>query len=97
MKITILSSAINDIKDGLVFYENQKKCIGAYFSDSIISDIDSLLIYHGIHEKVHGKYLRNLSKRFSFAIYYSLQENNIIVKAILDCRKNPEWLRKKLK
>jgi len=37
-----------------------------------------------------------LSKRFPFAIYYKVQEDTVIVYAILDCRQNPEKIPKKI-
>ncbi|MCT7468209.1 hypothetical protein [Aliarcobacter cryaerophilus] len=36
----------------MLFYENQKDKLGEYFLDSIMSDIESLYIYYGIHFKV---------------------------------------------
>ena len=42
MKIKILESAEEDIKEGYLFYESQEKGIGDYFIESIFSDIESL-------------------------------------------------------
>lgn len=49
MTIRILESAKRDITNGFHFYERQDPGLGDYFLDSIYSDINSLLIYHGIH------------------------------------------------
>jgi hypothetical protein len=96
MNIKILSSAKDDLIDGYNFYEQQQKGIGSYFLDSLFSDIDSLLIYHQIHPVYFDKYYKCLAKRFPFAIYYTSENNNIIVYGVLDCRKNPTWIRNKL-
>jgi len=50
--IQILSEAEVDLEDGRWFYESQGKSVGEYFWDSLISDIESLVIYAGIHSKV---------------------------------------------
>jgi hypothetical protein len=92
MIIQILDSAKQDLIDGYFFYEKQSYYLGNYFLDSLYSDIDSLLIYTGIQE-IHFGYYRALSTKFPFAIYYNI----IKVYAILDCRKRPAWIRKKLK
>ena len=42
MKIKILESAKEDLKDGFHFYEFQEKDIGSYFLDALSSDIESL-------------------------------------------------------
>lgn len=96
MKIKILHSANQDLIDGYWFYEKQAKGIGGYFLDTLFSDIDSLKIYAGIHPISFKKYNRLLSKRFPFAVYYKIQDDTVLVYAVLDCRRNPAWIRKKL-
>ena len=96
MKIKILSSAYQDLIDGYWFYEKQSEGVGAYFLDSLFSDIDSLIVNAGIHPVHFGKYHRLLSKRFPFAVYYRIRGETTQVYAVLDCRKNPAWIRNKL-
>lgn len=91
MKIVILSNAETDIAVGISFYESQSKGLGRYFLDSILSDIESLHLYAGIHVIVSG-YYRLLSKRFPFSIYYKIKNKTIRIYAVLDCRKNPVWI-----
>jgi plasmid stabilization system protein ParE len=97
MKIRILPSASQDLIDGFWFYEKQSDGLGSYFLDTLFSDIDSLSIYSGIHPIYFEKYYRLLSKRFPFVIYYHIENNLTLVDAVLDCRQNPAWIRKKLK
>lgn len=96
MKISILDSAIEDLLGGFRFYENQQAGLGVYFMDSLFSDIDSLQIYAGIHPVFFGAYHRLLAKRFPFAVYYQLANEDIRVYAVLDCRRNPAWIRAQL-
>jgi hypothetical protein len=88
MIIRILDVASEDLIVGHRFYENLEPGLGAYFIDSLFSDIDSLQIYYGIHPLYFGKYHRMLSKRFPFAIYYRIAAD-VFVHAVLDCRSNP--------
>ena len=96
MKIKILNAATRDLTDGFNFYEKQAEGLGNYFIDSIFSDIDSLQVYAGSHQKYFKRYYRLLAKRFPFAIYYRLVHDEIYVYAILDCRKKPAWIRKRV-
>jgi ParE toxin of type II toxin-antitoxin system, parDE len=96
MKIVILPSAMNDLAEGFLFYENQQEDLGDYFLDSIFSDVDSLKIYGGIQRKVFG-FHRLLAKRFPHGIYYEIERNEIRIRAVLDCRRDPKWIRQKLK
>jgi hypothetical protein len=68
MRIKILSSALEDLHSGRLFYQKQGEGLGDYFFDALFSDIDSLALYGGIHKKVFG-FNRLLSKRFPYAIY----------------------------
>ena len=97
MKIKILSSASQDLIDGYWFYEKQAEGLGTYFLDSLFSDIDSLIINAGIHPLHFGKYHRMLSKRFPFAVYYRVENKTALVYGVLDCRRSPAWIKKKLK
>ena len=87
--IIALEEVATDIKIAELFYEKQNKGLGGYFKDSIISDIESLWLYGGIHRKVFGLY-RLLSKRFPYGIYYEVSQDTVIVVAVLDLRQNPK-------
>jgi len=95
VRIEILDEAREDLIEGFRFYETREPGLGSYFIDCLFSDIDSLLLFAGIHPIVCG-YHRSLSKRFPFAVYYSIEGDLVRVFAILDCRKNPLWIRKRL-
>jgi plasmid stabilization system protein ParE len=96
MRIKILSSAVDDLHASRLFYEKQGAGLGEYFFDSLFSDIDSLLLYAGIHQKVFG-YHRLLSKRFPYAVYYSLEQDLIVVRRVLDLRRHPDRIRQALR
>jgi len=95
VRIEILDEAQEDLIEGFRFYETRQQGVGSYFLDCLCSDIDSLLLFAGIHQVFYG-YHRGLSKRFPFAIYYEVEDDLIRVQAILDCRRNPLWIRKRL-
>jgi len=97
MKVKILGSAFEDLDRARLFYETQEPGLGTYFLDSIFSDIDSLLLYAGVHRKVFGSH-RLLAKRFPYAIYYKLQPGSTaVVWRVLDLRQSPGKHAKALK
>jgi len=97
MRIQILPSAIADLNAGWDFYESQEAGLGGYFQDCLSADIDSLVIYAGIHRKVYGFY-RLLAKRFPFAVYYRMESGNVaVVYRVLDCRRDPMRIRRSLR
>jgi hypothetical protein len=88
VKVRILPSAQDDLSDGFVFYEKQQRDLGAYF-------LDSLTLYAGIHRQFHGRY-RLLGRTFPFAVYYEINGDTADIKAVLDCRRDPTWIKRQL-
>jgi hypothetical protein len=97
VKLRILDAASDDLVEGFNFYDRREQGIGDYFLTCLYSDIESLRVFGGIHRTVYKNLHRSLSKRFPFAIYYTVQDETVIVRAILDCRRNPSWIRSRLK
>jgi len=95
-EVTVLASAVSDLREAIGFYERRQEKLGDYFIDSIIVDLESLSFYGGIHAKTFGFY-RKLAKRFPFAIYYTIKDNSILVAAVLDMRRKPAWNRNQLR
>lgn len=97
MKLEILDLARSDLIEGYRFYESHEEGLGDYFLDTLFSDIESLRIHGGIHRKVYKNLHRALSKRFPFAIYYSVESETVRVQSVVDCRRNPSWIRRHLR
>jgi hypothetical protein len=95
VKVTVLPSARQDLIEGFAFYEKQQQGLGVYFLDSLFADIDSLTIHGGTHRRVFGNH-RLLARTFPFAIYYEIESGIVRGQAVLDCRRNPAWIRKKI-
>ena len=96
MTVRILDSALKDLERGRKFYERQGEGLGAYFLNSLFSEIDSLVLFGGIHRKVFG-YHRLLAKRFPYAVYYKVEEERVVVVwRVLDLRQAPSRIRRAL-
>ncbi len=94
--VFILEEAGEDLNDGVEFYDSQEQGVGDYFWDCVISDIESLTIYAGIHPKKLGLY-QMYSKRFPYTIYYDIIEGMAYVVAVLPMRRNPAWILREIK
>lgn len=95
MKIRILLPARFDLIDAYWFYEEREAGIGDYFIESILGDIDSLIIYAGIHAMHLGKH-RMVASKFPYSIFYLVEADEVRIYAVLDDRRNPEWIRDRL-
>ncbi len=97
MKIQILDLAKDDLVCGHRFYEKQEAGLGDYFLRNLFADIDHLQITAGSHLKPYYHYHRALSKRFPFAIFYTVDDGVVRIRAVVDCRRRPSWIRQHLR
>lgn len=95
MTIRILPEARADLIDAYWFYEECEVGIGDYFIESIMADIDSLVVYAGIHAIHHGKH-RMVASNFPHSIYYLTESEEIQIYAVTDNRRDPEWISNRL-
>ena len=94
-QVIVLADAAEDIEAARDFYETQEVGIGEYYVDSLLTDIESLGLFSGIHP-LHFEFHRMLASRFPFGIYYREHGAETQVFAVLDLRRNPNWIRKEL-
>ena len=89
MKIKISGGAERDIADGCDFYGDIDPNLATHFHNSISADIDSLLLYAGVHAKVDGWHY-TFASRFPFVIWYGVMNDIVVVYAVLDGRRDPD-------
>lgn len=95
MNVVVSSDAERYLVDGIAFYSQNGDSVGQYFRNAILSYLQSLAVVGGVHEKRFG-YFCMPAKRFPFAIYYSLSDDTVSVVAVLDERRNPDWIQHRL-
>ncbi len=96
MKVRILPPALEDLEVGFHFYEDQERGLGHTYLDELFSRIRELERTAGIHRLLMGHH-RCLATRFHSAIYYTIEDQFILVRRILDLRRDPKWIRRQLR
>ena len=89
MLVEILDCAHEDMANGYVFYERQSAGLGAYFADTLYSEMELLRDHAGIHPIRYGFY-RQLTRKFPYSVYYRIEDGKARIYAVLDNRMNPE-------
>ncbi len=97
MNIQILDLARDDLIEGFYFYDRREPGAGRRFLDSLYSDIERLAKFEGLHRKPYGIFHRALSKKYPFAIYYTVAGDTVQIRALVDCRRSPSWVRRHLR
>jgi hypothetical protein len=94
--VRISEDALQDLNDGFIFYEAQQPGLGDYFATCLRADIEGLRVGAGIHRVVYRDYHRLLSRVFPFGIFYTMEDEAPVVWAVVDLRRDPEWIRRRL-
>ena len=66
------------------------------FGACLRADIEGLRISAGIHRVVYRDYHRLLSRVFPYGIFYTIEQECAVVWVVVDLRRSPEWVRKRL-
>lgn len=96
MRVELRVEARDDLTEAAAFYEAQRDGLGDYFIDCLFVDLQSLEYQAGIHQTVFGLQ-RKLAERFPFAIYYQVSEPIIDIVAVLDFRRDPDTVARRLR
>ena len=77
------------------FYNAPEAGVGEYCVSSLLADIESLVLFHGIHRQQYGCY-RMLASRFPFGMYFLETDAETRVVAALDLRRHLGWIREQV-
>ncbi len=70
--------------------------LGDYFSSSLRADIEELKVSGGSHRIVYRQFHRSLSRAFPYGIFYTAENDLVIVFAVVDLRRDPGFIRRHL-
>lgn len=97
IRIEISEDALADLNGGFLFYEAQEPGLGDYIIACLRADIEGLKISAGAHRVAYADYHRLLSRVFPFGVFYTIEGQTAVVWAVLDLRRDPEWIRSQLR
>jgi hypothetical protein len=94
--VVVLRRAHEDLEEGREFYELREPGLGDYFVARLFEDIASLAALHVFHPRHHG-FHRLIASRFPFGIYYAVEGNAVHVVAVIDLRRRPASIRRRMR
>lgn len=96
ISIRLSDEALLDLDEGFWFYEVQESGLGDYFASCLRADIEGLRATAGTHRVVYADYRRLLSRVFPHGIFYTLEDGCAVIWAVIDLRREPQWIHNKL-
>jgi plasmid stabilization system protein ParE len=96
MDIRFHSEAEQELKDAVIWYDYQRKGLGAEFFLCIDESIERIQNNPQLYPIVHKNIRRTVIRRFPFAIFYEVSESEIRIIGIFHARRDPsQWKSRK--
>jgi len=92
MKLYYTSRAKFDLESAFFWYENQQRGLGMKFLDSIEKSTKLILDFPEMFRIIYLSFRRCVILNFPFSIFYTIEEDSIIIHAIFNNRQDPNKL-----
>lgn len=98
MNVHIRQTAREDILEAALFYDDQEEGLGVEVMAFLDQKIRDLAMYAGIHPVIRGFHRATLRGQFPyFRVYYTMEADGMWVRAVLDHRRDPRTLHRRLR
>lgn len=92
MRLRYTERAREDLEIAFSWYEEQRYGLGLEFLDCLEAAIETIFQMPQLYAKHHSDFRRALLRRFPFAIFYTIEQDEVIVHAVFDNRQDPARL-----
>lgn len=86
-----------DVITGYVWYGEKALGLGEEFLRVFYAYAGEISHNPFLYQKVYYEYRRRLLKRFPYAIYFRMEDNEIIILGLFHCARDPRTIRAKLR
>ena len=95
LRVYIRPEAETDIEESAVWYEKQRPGLGGEFLDELRTIFKSISENPAIYPVVHRSTRRALIRRFPFGVYFRIEDEQVIVFAIIHGSRHPRRWRQR--
>lgn len=90
MKLRYTDRAKDDVELAFAWYERQRRGLGYEFLDCVEAAVKSIIENSAMY-RPHFLHFRGcLVRRFPFTVFYTVEENEIVLHSVFDNRQYPE-------
>jgi plasmid stabilization system protein ParE len=97
LKMIIRPEAEKDLDDAFSWYEERRKGLGYDFLLQVEAGLRFIEKYPLALSDIYKGVRRYIIKRFPYIIFYSIDNHNVIVLAVLHSGRDPDWIKKRIK
>ena len=89
MKLRYTEIAKDDIELAFAWYERQRRGLGFEFLDCLEASIQNIIDCAEMYQIRYSNLRSCPIRRFPFSIFYSIEDNEIVVHSVFDNRQDP--------
>lgn len=90
MKIRYTDRAKQELDSAFAWYESRRKGLGFEFLESVENSLNRLLMFPELYAVCYANFRRCVIKHFPYVIFYTLENQDIVIHAVFNSRRNPE-------
>jgi len=96
-KFSFHPEAESELHFSINYYEECQKGLGFDFAVEVNLTIERIMLYPDAWPEIENGIRRSLLKRFPYGILYHIQNNSILILAVMNLYREPGYWRKRLK
>ncbi len=89
MRLRYTDRSRDDVELAFAWYERQRRGLGFQFLDCAEVSLKGIIDYPEMYQKRYSCFRGCSIRRFPFSIFYTIEDNEIIVHSVFDNRQNP--------
>lgn len=89
MKLRYTDRSRDDVELAFAWYERQRRGLGFEFLDCVEVALKSIIEYPEMYQKRYACFRGCPIRRFPFSLFYTIEDNEIVVHSVFDNRQNP--------
>jgi plasmid stabilization system protein ParE len=90
MKLRYTDRAKDDVELAFVWYERQRRGLGFEFLDCVEIAIKFIIENPDMYRIHYLNFRGSVVRRFPFSVFYTVEENEIVVHSVFDNRQDPD-------
>ncbi len=97
MKYSFHPSAKSEFNEAIVYYEECQSGLGEEFAKEIFSTIQRILQFSEAWSRLSKNTRRCLTRRFPYGVIYQILDEEILVVAVMQLNRKPEYWKTRIK
>ena len=90
MRLQYTDRSKDDIDLAFRWYELQRRGLGFEFLDCIEMSLSNIISFPEMYEISHLNFRRCVIRRFPFSIFYTIENDKIVIHSVFDNRQDPK-------